>query len=1050
MLAVYKVQINIERADLPENHSIGFQNGVYRFSTATLTGYYDCLDGNSFSDISQENMIIKGGELSQIGDVRIKIVSKKILYHILQNNIDLLGCKTSMSVEIDGVEKSVFEGMLVSGYSQTDEVSVEINLKDSVFANAGQVNLKVPQGFGNGSQLESSYGDVCLLRLYKQQNSGESTSQGIRRGTPGSSTPELEHVNRGFPELLTTFDGKPSFVKNFTISSIMNADTGQPAKILVGASTTSGARNPYFSGSHIEIVSGTGAGNLYRVTKVEAYSDPQFQTVTLDRPVRTGDILSRSDVRTDFLRRIPSASKKYKYINDTYFHDASDPQQYAVTQTFRKDSTDETDLEDISVFKFVDGSGRYAVPLMPRIVPLNYPDRFMSLKNVKIMDDDGTFREGGLSFEVIEINEKYCIMRLPDERDNSITLTEASKYPARWDMTQISTAFWTNKAAQCACTFPARYAPVASSLQTAVEWSKVSNNSLDGGLHVALYWRIDDLRFDGKCRIRPKFSFQMEHPFRFSARAVLIDDAGNAIVTKSYNVDLDKNGDYVEDNFTYHKNTGISLTTNSVRELPSPIGTEKAQNLLENLKNLITFDSEVEAKYIYLQLFFDAGNVTVNKKALYFSASPAECEREAKLDKIWLKGRWQNHSDLHEELRDMVGLTEQLCSAYGINTDKQSFDEASDKFRNDVIYLTPFVPFKHGEKITDKLAEICRAASFSMFSNGSTLYAKYFFSGESEWTVAPCDVIKGSLEVRAMGSDSVATEWDFSANVWGIQKTLSLDTSASFPEFAEQVSTDSSFNAELIYLDYARNGIPGFGVRVGPMDAGSLYIGKKYRMRVLRDGAEVECELTSIRRGNNSTVDALFAITQPDLRIKLSHYNDSENIEITPLAQEFNWREAVSGTLDIDIASAQELHRISGDALKKAKQKNKLEERYSKHQIAAFGTDKLWLENFISIAAHNSYAKTIVSFKVPVDRLPEGSLSSLLLRQVTLKFGRFRDNTIDGWIVGYSLAPAEDAVRIEFMNSEPMKDILFLNENLTDDQKTIDEREPIQEFYSER
>jgi hypothetical protein len=953
--------------------------------------------------------------------------------------------------------------MLVSSYSQTDEVSFEINLKDSVFANAGQLNLKIPQGFGSGGQLESSHGEICLLRLYKRQNSGESISQGVKRDLQAVFTPELEQGSNA-SEILTTFDGKPSFVKNFTVSEVLNADTGQPARISVRTSAasinqSSPIRNPEFSGTEgncIEIVAGRGKGNLYRVTNVEP-EDSGRKVITLDKPVRTGDILCRSDVKISSLGRIPAISKKY----GNSLTDAIQFRCPAITQTFMKGSDDETSLEDISVFRFVSGSNRYAVPLMRNVRPMPYPQYLYNTSNsrswyekynVRAINDNGTFHDARTSINVIESNEKYSVIEFPKASGDNITVTETGKYQPRWDTTPAASGFQTKGDRPAKEMLPENGALVASGLEKVAECSGGGT----AGLHIALYWRIDDLHFSGKYKIRPRFSFRMDNSWHFSARALLIDDAGNAIAVKNYNLDLD-DGKYVEDDNSYPSSAKISLTGNEAEANGERL--EKAQKLLERLKNLLVFDSETEAKYIYLQLFFDANST---HPLLYFSASPVECEREIELGKVFLRGEWGNPQEIKKW--GIVGQTEQLCSDYGIKTDEQSFKEVSDKIPNelsekleDYECKMSFIPFKHGEKFADKLAEICRAANFSMFSNGSMLYAKYFLSSEQGWSITSADIIKGSLEVRGIGLDSVASEWDFSANVHGVQKTLSMETSSQFPDTAEWLPADEPFSAESICPGYMQNEPLGIGARVNSENSKKLYIGGIYKIRTNSGKFVARCELASVRM-DETGADALFVVVQQiplQSRAEISHI---VGIEITPLKQEFNWREIVSGTLDIGIASAGEFHEISKAAFEKTKHRIKLDERYTKHNIAAFGTDEHWLQSFINTARHNSYAKTIVSFKVPLDcllkesfsGLMEGSLSSLLLKRITLAFGRFRNNTLDGWIVGYSLAPAEDAVRIEFINSEPVKDVLFLDENILEGQKTIDEREPVQEFYSER
>jgi hypothetical protein len=366
----------------------------------------------------------------------------------------------------------------------------------------------------------------------------------------------------------------------------------------------------------------------------------------------------------------------------------------------------------------------------------------------------------------------------------------------------------------------------------------------------------------------------------------------------------------------------------------------------------------------------------------------------------------------------------------------------------------PFIPFKHGDKFVDKFADVCRAASISMFTNGSKLYATSFFSEtpqEEKWIATPDKVIKGSLEVRNLGIDSVATEWNFSVNTWDGQKTLSMGTITDTGELEQgwQATDDKFFHADLIYRGYIENDIPGFGARASGDDAKKFRIDGMYSIKVITDLPAQICKLVSLRM-DEAGADALFIFnTPPSGALQISSLL-RDKLEITPLAQQSRWREAVSGNLAIDYEYASYFWKISQAAFEKAKQKAKLDERYSKHQVAAFGGDEFWPQRLLKIAEHNSFAKTIISFKVPINHLPKGSLSSLLLKRITLAFGRFReDNALNGWIVGYSFAPAENSVRIEFLNSEPVKDILWLDETKLPYQKIVDEREHVKESYSE-
>jgi len=536
-------------------------------------------------------------------------------------------------------------------------------------------------------------------------------------------------------------------------------------------------------------------------------------------------------------------------------------------------------------------------------------------------------------------------------------------------------------------------------------------------LYTSFYWRIDDLPFDGKCKVKPRLSFYAHTGISFSLDVVAVDESGRAIVGKSC-----------------------------------------SGSRTSDVLNDFAIDLDFEAKYLSMTIKFrfDAADGSQDMAGmLHLSALPVEYERDLDPESLLIKGCDKREFDPPNH--DIARLTRQLCLDCDVNVDEQSFEEVGDKLPKDANLdserresAISFIPFKHEDKFADKIAEICRAANFSVFSNGSKLHAGYFLSGESEWHVTPSDVTKGSLEIRGIDWSSIASEWNFSANVRGEQKTLSFAYPRS--EIPSIPPPSNTFTAQLIYAGYMKeetsSEISGFGARVFfPADARELRVGGKYKVNVSGGQLIADCELVSLRVSGYGA-DALFAYTPPPVLRLQSEFTNGLELEITPLTEPI-WREAVSGTLGTGIESVQKLWDISQAAFAKTKRRNKLDERYTKHQIAAFGSDELWLQSFINTARHNSYAKTIISFKVPLGRLPSGSLSSLLLRRATLAFGRFRNNHLNGWIVGYSLAPAEDAVLIEFVNSAPLKDILWLDENLLDGQKTIDEREPVEEFYSE-
>jgi hypothetical protein len=324
----------------------------------------------------------------------------------------------------------------------------------------------------------------------------------------------------------------------------------------------------------------------------------------------------------------------------------------------------------------------------------------------------------------------------------------------------------------------------------------------------------------------------------------------------------------------------------------------------------------------------------------------------------------------------------------------------------------------------------------------------------------PSDVIKGSLEVRSVAS--VATEWEFSVNTWDGQKTLSIDSSIPFPEPKEPaIEHGTHGGVSLICPGYMNGGIKGFGARIPFFRTtkrnGIFRVGGMCRVAFIYEEdvkLTADCKIVSLRESEDAEgrliVEALFVV--PNQQLPVLPGLSPQALEVSALKEERDWREVVCGNLAISREVAEYLYNLSKSAFEKTKKKNKLDERYSKHQIAAFD-DELWVARILRTATHNSFAKHIISFKVPISRLPNGSLFNLLLKRITLAFGRFAAKPMNCWIVGYSLAPAEDAVRLEVINSEPMeaaKQNLWLDENLLKDQLTIDEQKFIQEFYSEK
>jgi len=1068
MLIIYKLLIDTERLDLQDDPSIGFQGGIYHFSTVRLNGFHDCFDGDSFSEISQQNAILKGGELSLMEDVQIKIVSKKVLSHIMRYEIDLLGSRVSMSIAIGDADKTVFENMLVSAYPQLDEISLEITLKDAAFAKAELANLKIPQGFGGKSQLETSYGEECLLKLYRQNVPGEPISQGVRR-VQTDFTQELEQQMRNFP--LFTARGRPTFTQNFTLRRVLNAGSGRPAEVIAPFyhSEDSWLGPELFGvvGRYIEICAGKGKGNVYRITRVHTQENVAGPIITLDRPVEDGEILDPEIAEAMGLGRIPVAMK-YSYNQDDNTTSIKNPiRRFYKSSTWDIHLLDDIIEEGNPVFRFVDATNKYAVPrLIKEIEPIQNLDGYRA----KVTQADGSFSDAVVNLNLLEAKDRYLIYEFPTSPQGKTNLTRVGEHQPRWKIEHRNTAVrayypdsQTGLGAQLLYVgMPSEGAEVprdsedfSTQLPLAIQVD-TGRLVVGAGVDASIYWRIDDLPHDAKCKIRIRFSFEIGFNANIALRALLVDDVGTVIEAKNYNIRADEDRNPVDDRMLYAPGTKISLTHNKTTSSYPSTPTPELDDLLIKLRNLLVFNYNGNAKYIYLQMFF-GGPMHDNSsiEALRFAALPVAYEQEIDVDAMQLIGR--DVRDATGQNRDIARRTKQLCLDCGIKVDEQSFNDVGDKIlsvNSNHENSIPFIPFVHGDKFIDKLAEICRAANFSIYSDGSRLRAKYFFDSSSEeLAITSREVIKGSVTVRPAAFNSIATEWNFSANTWGGAKTLSLEATEEFPGGDWQVS-GRGFVGSLSHVEYiTERNMPSFGIWFprysGPGDIiDSIRVGSKYRID-LSSGTRIGVCILSSLRISEDRYEMLFSADSLHSVQPLSAVPNGANISAVPLMQEPQWREAVSGTLDIDESSAHDLWDISNKAFSKTKRRAKLDERYTRHQIAAFGNDESWLENFLKVAEYNAFAKTIVSFKVPINCLPGESLASMLLKRVVLKFERFRSNNLEGWIIGYSLIPTENVVQIEVVNAQPIKNILWLDENILENQLVVNEVDVAAEVYSE-
>jgi hypothetical protein len=556
-----------------------------------------------------------------------------------------------MFAEIDGNEKSLFERMLVSNYFQKDEVSVEISLKDSTFAKAGQINLKIPQGFGASKQLETSYGEECLLKPYRIDKPEELLSQGMTDVSalqlPQTTSPELEQTIVSSPgKILTTWKGKPSFAKNFVTFHNGNTSDGQ------GVIYIKQDRFPYYlgpqfygtEGRFIEIAAGEGKGNCYKIVEVEFYKDFQWLSqanppfdcfmLTLDRPI--------GDIRNEYP---PGSSPLYVSLPNL---NSSDSYAYSgVDASVMRDNWD----GNISAFKFVENKFIYAIPLARNIIPM--PSSQNPL-NAIATNDDGSLSDIGIEFKEIKKTKDYSIVEFLSLQDDKIDVVKIGKHQPRWRIESDRTAFWINDSGQLVKPdsangkfniFPREGEQVAADSEDSEAWQIVAKHSSEylRGLNliVSLYWRIDDLSFDGEYEIVPRFSYMVDNGHGAIMQAFLIDDAGNAIYRNSFYPTA----------LSFGRDSGISLTRDKI------VGheTSNLKKFFKEIKRKLTFNSNAKAKYIYLRFSYNLSQPysSSSSATLRFSALPAKCTRKVDLEKIHLKGSFNK---LNSEIFNITNL----------------------------------------------------------------------------------------------------------------------------------------------------------------------------------------------------------------------------------------------------------------------------------------------------------------------------------------------------------------------------------------------------------
>jgi hypothetical protein len=1041
MLVNYLLQINLRDAarEAPEDRSIGFHSRRYHFSTAAREGYFQCLDGGSFSAVAQQNAIARGGELSTMRSVEISIASRAVSRHIEDGGLNLLGARCSMAYVLGagGAERAVFRQMLVGEFSRKSDVLFILRLEDSAFADAAPAMLARPGRGGESGDLSTRIGEEAWLPVSKLAEGMNLYNQGMAE-TP-LFIPELEGV--GMAGGLPSRNGKPCFPSSFNASYIAReGNDGEPSILWCADSDIPVPALLGLEGLIVEVYSGKGAGNKYKILRTARKADATL--LYLDRPLE-GEILpnhpSSGAGAKARLRALPSIAN--------YFF------THPKVQAQSEDS-------DISFFRVAYANPRYYVGLWEGM------DLGKSV-SARIAMPDGSMLENACQLDILEEDGNYRIIACASAAADKIKLKSSLRQNARFcrkelamdgSLQKYSTDVFSAIATDnripdldySTRVSDGEQAPSSGGMLAIFEDIRATppenildefllNNPFPDNFHhwakaqISMYWRLDELNsleldsispgFSITCKTRGSDGAPSAGAFRLSAKALLLDDNLVALEAKDFRAN------------TYSKPT------------PFDESLLDGESVMPELKSTLTFSGGLLkfAKYLYLQIGVDLRLAEDDIGNIYISRAILDYEYSVSLDKAEVKARRKDR-----EIRSPAQLAQAICLDNGIAIDEASFGEAHAELARDILGDAtdfPSMEISNGDAWDGKLSELCRAANFSLHSDGGQLCARYFPADrgkEPAWVIREKDIIANSYDISAPESGYISTDYEFSMPSEAGAKTLNVSAGEDeFPgidawEYADDWTLEgdsvAAFPSSPAFKGamMLRAGLPTAGKYAGKQFVGLMpgclyeikYAGKNPSIMRLLDMRRLETQIDCIFEGVTHSWN----------------YFSGMPATIRPVKSQEQWKIMTGGGYPIDYASAAWLYGRAKAALDAAKKRIKMDERYTKHSAMAYASPDLQLKSILNTVAHNTYAKTLVKFSVPLSSLPAADLPSLMLARLRLEFGWFKKSPIDGWLIGYSLNPSSDAAEMTFLSSEAFApERKIYDENETADQIILDE-----------
>ena len=728
MKTIYSLDIDTGRQDLHSDPAANFFGGVYYLSTI-IPGW---LDSSSLGSISQENMILFGGEFSLINNVNIEILSPEIINHSSSNGINLIDAKCSLKATTKNVEIEVFKNMRVISYSQESFASFKLTLADAAFADAFVIAATIPMKYGGGD-LPLIVGGNQFLKVKKIKEINATYNQG--------------HSNLAL-----------EYGRTFAVRHVSN----DKERIAIEVECYG-----IFAGDTLEVIAGKGKGKIYEV--LSSKKESGVWKVTLDAPYESdvlqgsGEYVANSNVNTPHFQGVtalPILFMLYTNANQV----TRLPLNNAHIFLNPSDAEDKITLGELSICRVITPKRLYAVAPADKAVPsaINVFDDFGNVKIITLPDADNgrviypQCRYVGGELAGTSIHNPKAVL----ERQDVHVINGSS----------VSRDF------QKVFTMKTLYD----------RWSSYSGFAV--GAQICVQWELDR-DFSSEWLI-PAFGLKAEGTrFYIGARALLLTDDGVTLASKEFFATrLPNTG---TENLEYSFVPGlISMTGDNsnggwegMDEAYRVSYIKKRENLAKQLRTALKFDTILpRTKFVCLQVAFlpqSASNDTlydVNFRDEGIIVGDAEAELEYR------------NLPLNSSGANPIDATMALCYFCKINYNRKSFMVASDDMRSkDGIWTYnchSYYEIGKSDSLPEKIAEACRAANFSVMSDGSNLEAK-FLASESGKTIVFTNrnVIKESFDIEYANQASCVTNWNFTMNIDGSQKFLSVNPLVEiFPE----------------------------------------------------------------------------------------------------------------------------------------------------------------------------------------------------------------------------------------------------------------------------